>query len=120
MLTGVMAIFEMGLSLTGQSLLANPPDEYLSNVGMKELDARLLIGMSQNDFDDLVADPNIGLCSALDRIEPGWSEITKSGYWSGGCQLTKDSHRIIVRKTTHLLFSCVLIDRAAECSFEKQ
>ena len=120
MLTGIMAIFEMGLSLTGQSLLTNDPDKYLSSFGMKQLDAKLLVGMSKNGFNNSVANPSIGLCGALNGIEPGWSKITKSGFWSGGCQLTKGSHRIIVRKTTHQLFSCALRDRATKCSFEKK
>ena len=29
MLSGIMAIFEMGLSLTGQSMIPTPPDVYL-------------------------------------------------------------------------------------------
>ena len=31
MLTGIMAIFEMGLSLTGQSLLPTPTDFYIGS-----------------------------------------------------------------------------------------
>ena len=42
MLTGIMAIFEMGLSLTGQSLLPIPADPYASDSSMKELDETLL------------------------------------------------------------------------------
>ena len=123
MLTGIMAIFEMGMSLTGQSLLPNPPEKYDNN--MKLLDIRLLSDISKNDFDDAVNDPLIGLCSALNGIEPGWSPITGSGYWSGGCQLTIEpdrpgdpTHSIIVRKNTHQLLSCALVDGESKCSFE--
>ena len=116
MLTGIMAIFEMGLSLTGQSLRVNPSDEYLSNAMMKGLDARLLAGMSGGGFAPSVA--NSDLCSALDDIEPGWVPIGGAGYWSGSCHLTKGSHRIIVRGGTYQLFSCALGDGESKCSFE--
>ena len=42
MLSGIMAIFEMGLSLTGQTLLPVPPDDYLSNQSMKDADIMFL------------------------------------------------------------------------------
>ena len=116
MLTGIMAIFEMGMSLAGQSLLPNAPDKY--DYDMKLLDARLLADISKNAFNNEVNDPLIGLCSALNGIEPGWSSVTRSGYWSGGCQLIKGSHRIIVRKNTYQLFSCALADGESQCSFE--
>ena len=123
MLTGIMAIFEMGMSLTGQSLLSNAPDKYDDN--MKSKDAELLAGISKTSFNDAVNDPLIGLCSALNGIESGWSPITGPGYWSGGCQLTIEperpgdpKHRIIVRKNTHQLFSCALGDGESKCSFE--
>ena len=123
MLTGIMAVFEMGMSLTGQSLLPNAPDKYDND--MKLRDANLLAGISKTSFNGAVNDPLIGLCSALNGIEPGWSPVTGPGYWSGGCQLTKKSvppietkHRIIVRKNTHQLFSCALIVGESKCSFE--
>ena len=41
-LSGIMAIFEMGLSLTGQSLLPTPADPYFADSSMKEMDQALL------------------------------------------------------------------------------
>ena len=124
MMTGIMAIFEMGLSLTGQSLLLIPPDEY--DYHMQLRDAKLLAGIAQTSFKNDVNDPLIGLCSALNRIESGmWSPVMRPGYWFGSCQLTKESeppkltkHRVIVRKNTHQLFSCALIDGESKCFFE--
>ena len=42
MLSGIMAIFEMGLALTGQTLLPVPPDDYLSSQSMKDEDKHFL------------------------------------------------------------------------------
>ena len=35
MISGIMAIFEMALSLTGQSMIPAPSDKYLSSASMK-------------------------------------------------------------------------------------
>ena len=122
MLTGIMAVFEMGMSLTGQSLLPNVPNEYLSkdNENMREKDRVLLKGMSQSGFDEKVLEK--GLCDALKDIEAqSWSSINNSGYWEKSCQLSRSNgHRSIVRKDTYQLFSCVLSAGAAKCSFEEQ
>ena len=118
MLTGIMAIFEMGLSLTGQSLLPSLPDPYVS--GMKRRDEALLLGMSGDNeeiFKNSVSQD--GLCRALGNIESGaWELIEEKGsYWDGSCQLSEGSHRIIVKKDTHQLFSCVLRAMKTKCSF---
>ena len=42
MLSGIMAIFEMGLSLTGQSMLPTPSDAYLQDSDLKMSDKRLM------------------------------------------------------------------------------
>ena len=119
MLTGIMAIFEMGLSLTGQTLSLSLPDPYLP--GMKARDETLLIGMSgdnEETFKDSVLKD--GLCRALEKIEPGEWELIEDvdAYWDGSCQLTEGSHRIIVTKDTHQFFSCVLRPVKSKCSFE--
>jgi len=106
MLSGIMAIFEMGLALTGQFLLPNPPDDYLSNQAMKESDITLLKALADETtslvddktFPDLVSDD--GLCVALNAIDgPGWLSIS-DGRWKNGCQRSKLignlAHRIIV------------------------
>ena len=42
MISGIMAIFEMGLSLTGQSMIPVPPDEYFADPSMQLSDVKLL------------------------------------------------------------------------------
>ena len=42
MISGIMAIFEMGLSLTGQSMIPTPAGVYLQSAEMKLVDQRLL------------------------------------------------------------------------------
>ena len=138
MMTGIMAIFEMGLSLTGQSLLPSPPDKYSDD--MKIRDVRLWEDLLANEdaevFDDktfpeLVA--RDGLCSALTDAsaeEGSWlpsDEGESNDYFVGSCQLTRgDSHRSLVRThddgedVSYQLFSCVLNDGASLCSFEEK
>ena len=124
MLSGIMTIFEMGLSLTGQSLLSTPPDPYfLGSPGIKSpsdmqlLDRRFQERLEdeQEPFDDLVKaqsdllpeeQQDQALCAALDTIDGlGWLLITE-GYWQGGCQRNQMfdikgdsvSHRMIIGK----------------------
>ena len=96
MLTGIMAIFEMGLSLMGQSLLPTPTDQYFADSSMKETDKTLLKflfdqkklnvaveedGVMQDVetfFSELARDQ--GLCGALNQIDDvGWTLI--GGRW---------------------------------------
>ena len=124
MLSGIMTIFEMGLSLTGQSQLSTPPDPYflgspglLSPSAMQMLDRKFQERLEDEEepFDDLVkAQKDLlpeeqqgqALCAALDTIDGlGWLLITE-GYWQGGCQrnqmfnINRDSvsHRMIIGK----------------------
>ena len=120
MMTGIMAIFEMGLSLTGQSLLPSLPDEYTPS--MKKRDKNLVVSMSSEEiekeftFTDSVS--ILGLCSALNELEPGSWTLIQDGYWDGSCQLSQGSHRTIVKKDTYQLFSCVLSNSETKCPFE--
>ena len=142
MLTGIMAIFEMGLSLTGQSLLRMPADPYLADSSMKDADQALLdflhdqkklnalvdvAGVVQDvetDFSELVRDQ--GLCGALNQIEnEGWTLISE-GRWVNSCQLTRGSHRAVVKEKAddgpipYQLFSCVLSGGNDRWSFERE
>ena len=137
MLTGIMAIFEMGLSLTGQSLLPTPADPYFSDASMKESDITLLgflfdqkkltvwdvvDGVEQEvekSFSAVASDQ--GLCVALNQIDDeGWSK----GLWINSCQLTQGSHRRLVKENPnnelmpYQLFSCALSGGNDRCSFE--
>jgi len=135
MMSGIMAIFEMGLLLTGQSMLPTPADVYLANSSVKERDkTRLEFLLDQKDacvencgdvaervmksFSELVEDD--GLCGALNRIDdidegdvPKWALISE-GRWSNSCQLSLGSHRAVVKKNSdarlvpYQLFSCDL------------
>ena len=128
MLSGIMAIFEMGLSLTGQTLLPVPSNDYQSNQSMKDLDIVFLKALA-DEITPVVDDktfPNLvsskGLCVALDEIdEPGWLPISV-GRWTDGCQRSKfvdgASHRVIISKAPHQLFSCALDDGSTQCIFE--
>ena len=112
MLSGIMAIFEMGLSLTGQSMIPTPPDEYFSDTSKKTLDIKILKDLGDATFPGLVL--NNGLCSALEEVNPGgWTLISK-GRWANNCQLNLPSYRIIVKEDPdnyqmpYQLFSCDL------------
>jgi len=146
MLTGIMAIFEMGLSLTGQSLLPIPADPYASDSSMKELDNTLLEflfdqkklkvlvsvnvnGVEQQQevektFSEVVGDQ--GLCGALNQIDDeGWTLI-REGRWINSCQLNQGSHRVVVKENSndvqmpYQLFSCALSGGNDRCSFERE
>ena len=128
MLSGIMAIFEMGLALTGQTLLPAPSDDYLSNQSMKDADIVFLKALADQKttlvddktFPDLVSDA--GLCVALNAIDgPGWLSIS-DGRWKNGCQRSTLvgglSHRVIISEKPHELFSCALDTGSAQCAFE--
>ena len=124
MLSGIMAIFEMGLSLTGQSMIPTPPDEYFADTSMQLPDVKLLENLADTTFPDLVL--NKGLCGALEDVSPdGWTFISQ-GRWANSCQLNRGSHRVIVRQDPdnqqlpYQLFSCALSGGNNRCSFERE
>ena len=47
MMTGIMAIFEMGLYLTGSSLFLSRIDPYVLESGVKKMDRRLLSALAE-------------------------------------------------------------------------
>ena len=132
MLSGIMAVFEMGLSLTGQSMIPTPPGEYFSDASIKGLDIKLLENLADEGFSDSVLSQ--GLCAALEEIHPsGWTLISE-GRWANSCQLNRGSHRVLVReepgneRMTYQLFSCALSEKKVwydkelnidRCSFER-
>ena len=124
MISGIMAIFEMGLSVTGQSMIPVPPDEYFADHSMQLSDVRILENIADTDFPDLVL--NKGLCGALEDVSPdGWALISQ-GRWANSCQLNRGSHRIIVKQDPgnlqlpFQLFSCALSGANDQCSFERE
>ena len=150
MLSGIMAIFEMGLSLTGQSLLPTPADPYFADSSMKEIDQALLEFLFDQKklpvqgvdmaFSELVK--NDGLCDALNQIDDqlypaqnnDWTLI-REGRWINSCQLNRGSQRAVVkedaedRQMPYQLFSCALsgkdiwadpVSGIYRCSFESE
>ena len=127
MMTGIMAIFEMGLSLTGQSLLPAPLSGYSANTQNKAKDALLLQSLSEEDFNEseLASD----LCSALKGVDGElWTLIENlqpGDYFFGSCGLNREGlYRSIVRKNNdddmpYQLFSCKLGNGKSKCSFEE-
>jgi len=142
MLSGIMAIFEMGLSLTGQSLLPMQSDPYflklreapMSQLQMLDSDfLELLADENGIDFSGLVED-NGGLCNALDNISGyGWEPIN-AGPFEGGCQRStlvdavpgvSVSHLMIIDNypgdnDPYKLFSCSRLadDGRLQCPYE--
>ena len=101
MMTGIMAIFEMGLSLTGQSLLPAPLSGYSANTQIKAKDALLLQDLSEEDFNESVLASD--LCSALKGVDGElWTLIENlqpGDYFFGSCGLNREGlYRSIVRK----------------------
>ena len=133
-MTGIMAIFEMGLALTGQSLLPTPVDVYFPVSQAKDLDQELLA---------LLASPgalNWGLegddlCQAVNQAYSGSSsfgmESIIKGRWAGSCRLNSDfdgiSHRVLIQSPglgrdwlPYKLFSCTSKRNDYQCSFERE
>ena len=124
MLSGIMAIFEMGLSLTGQSMIPTPPDEYLADTSMQLSDVKLLGNLADSSFPDLVLDK--GLCGALEDVNPGGWSLISEGRWANSCQLNRGTRRVIVQhdpsneQMAYRLFSCALYGGNDQCSFERE
>ena len=136
MLSGIMAIFEMGLSLTGLSMMPTPADIYLQDSDLKMSDKRLM---------ELLRDPKAvsqglasqALCTALvqgySEQYPGQSTWQADhrmpidqGRWVRSCQLNRGYHRIVIMPPDsghdhipYKLFSCVLAAGYDQCSFER-
>ena len=143
MLTGIMAIFEMGLALTGNSLLPSPQDPYLSNKALQDEDKQWLRLLADDAvIDQLRGKFNSSLCDQLKavyserlglgdvslspwRIDADRMSVTQ-GDWVGSCIMNEDGHRVIVRPpdpsavdSTFNLFSCVLQGSSDRCPFEQ-
>lgn len=131
MLSGIMAVFEMGIALTGRSLISAPPDAYSSNDQAKTLDQNLLFLLSDGD---LVPNGLEGpsLCNQLklsyEKKYPEeanlWIEDSKvpSDGWSGSCVMNNGAYRVFVRPNdstaSYQLYSCLIKDDFF-CSFEQ-
>ena len=141
MMTGIVAIFEMGLSLTGQSVLPTPVDAYSLSPQAKALD---------QDLFELLDDANVvsrglsqgDLCAAISKAyAKAYADSPSlvltpigSGPFEGGCQIKRDLivygdnifHRVYVKSIgrggqgpQYNLFSCTSDDVNHRCSFER-
>ena len=140
MLTGIMAIFEMGLALTSRSLLPSPPDLYSQSDVVKQEDLRMLKLLIQADnFDPPLAGTGTSLCEQIfsaysDAYVPAggvnpWLMDRRmpvlTGPWSGSCLMNRLSHHLVVRPnpitagSPYELYSCILEEGNDLCSFEK-
>ena len=137
MLAGIMAIFEMSLALSGNSLLPTPPDPYLSNDVIKLEDRRWLtlleIGASVPS-----GKIEMILCNALKSAyttkypkvkyqwipDPQMPVLSKN--WTGSCLLNNEntSHRVVVYPSASSMkyeyYSCVLQGSDDRCFFERE
>ena len=136
MISGIMAIFEMGLSLTGQSMIPTPAGVYLQSAEMKLVDQRLL-ALLKNRSAVAAGLANNSLCTALlasySNQYPGQSAGSldnrmpvATGHWIRSCQLNRGSHRILIMppdpaqpNMPYELFSCALTGGNDQCAFER-
>ncbi len=131
MLSGIMAIFEMGIALTGRSPISALPDAYFSNDQAKTLDKNLLVLLLNDDLVPKGLEGSL-LCDQLKffyKIENPeevnlWIEDTKmpSDNWSGSCVMNNGAYRVFVRPnnstSSYQLYSCLIKDDFI-CPFEE-
>ena len=137
MLSGIMAIFEMGLSLTGRTMIPTPADTYHEKADMKMADKGFLELLQNRDAVSQGL-ANKALCNALVQSystqhpdELPWQLDDKmpidQGIWIRSCQLNRGSHRILIQPPepghSHMpykLFSCALAGGNDKCLFEQE
>ncbi len=131
MLTGIMAILEMGLSLTGQSILPMPVDAY----GGSAEKAREI---SMMDSLDSIASglEGIDICNALEvnpyvQVHVGspvrkFLPKTRDLFWDNGCVMDYGSHQVLFMPSPdeelgpYLMVSCTEHDKSLLiCPFEE-
>lgn len=129
MLTGIMAIMEMGLSLTGQSMLPIPEDGYARSREKS---------MEFNMMNSLNSMPpgfrGMDICNELIQVYsmvPVRKYLPKTGdlSWDDGCVMDYGSHQILLAPTPvkglgpYLMVSCTDYDKGLSilmiCPFEQ-
>lgn len=132
MLTGIMAIFEMGLSLTGQSLLPMPPDPYVGS-GEQINDSHMMNSFSFDPIENsnpIASDlKGLAICDALkinsyvlEKLPTPTRIFLPQGLndaWDDGCVIEFGSHQILVMPNPpenplnplpYLIVSCTIHD----------
>ena len=138
MLAGIMAIFEMGLALTGRSLLPSPVDPYLSDGEVKAMDQTLMALLANREA---VAAGLLGtsLCEKViaayedpegptGGVNPWLQDAAmpvNNGRWAGSCVMNDGAHHVVVKPDLtdgadpYQLYSCVLQGGDERCPFEQ-
>ena len=138
MLAGIMAIFEMGLALTGRSLLPSPVDPYLSDGEVKEMDQKLLTLLAdrQQVPSGLLGTSLCGKVIAAygaahvptGGVNPWLQDAAmpvNTGRWAGSCLMNDGAHHVVVKPDLspgadpYQLYSCVLQGGDERCPFEQ-
>ena len=127
MLSGIMAIFEMGLAVTGQSLLRLPEESYFDDITAKNIDKNFMKNLYDGKWEKkfIDADPAVSIsCSNLLSIDGySWKPIER-GAFKGSCAVNNSSHRILVELGSEVMsyriYSCFIESDDGQCSFEQE
>ena len=128
MFSGIMAIFEMGIALTGQSLWPAPADSYFTS-GAADRDRNYLLILNDG-WDSQYKENKIQVSCVIlndEKILPQDVVAWGDGPWSTSCVAVVGQHRILVEisdagsSSPHQLYSCYLdryLDDTEFCDFE--
>ena len=131
MLSGIMAIFEMGLSLTGKSPLPMPKNNYLkSSEKIKEKDLFLFSNSNHPSYDDVKINSGlvgVNICNELIAHQSILSVVgsptkiflpnTLNASWNNGCVMDYGSHQVLLLPSSkegddpYLIASCTEYDK---------
>lgn len=126
MLSGIMAIFEMGLAVTGQSFLGAPIDSYSDS--SKDTDKKFIKGLYSGWDDEFdAAESPLDPCNKLKKIKDFNEYDWKDGSLKNSCVTHNGNHRIIVQLNLdsdyevmkYRVYSCI-VDNGQQCFFEKE
>ena len=125
MLSGIMAIFEMGLAVTGQSLFSYKSSyhdsNYFKNTSLdRKNDIKLIKDLSGGSWRKDFIDSNPGVeISCANYYESGnysWKQATV-----GRCESYGDGRRIVVDIVAdEVLFICIPKQDLGKCFFEEE
>ena len=125
MLSGIMAIFEMGLAVTGQSLFSHKSSyhdsNYFKNTSLdRRNDIKLIEDLSDGAWKKDFIDANPGVeISCANYYESGnysWKQATV-----GRCESYGDGRRILVDIVSdEVLYICFPKEPNGPCSFEEE
>ena len=128
MMTGIMSVVEMGLSLTGPSLLLKPDDPYQQNRLARKRDQDMLwLLHNPDDLDDVGRSlKGSELCNKLlavarnaDARFPYLQDLSLAP--TGGCPLQTGNYRVLIEpdpapedpEVPYRLISCVLSETSS-------